>query len=185
MSGASDGSTWESDNTVTNGFGLKNTDWTTYSNGSRINTDSPYTPISSIGLDSILTNVGANLWPDSIDTRNIGYFSSGGGNVISSPSDVGGFPTITSGTLYPDSDGDGMSDAWEMANGTNPSVADNNGFDVDADYTNLQMFLSYMAQDETTPDPEPEPETSITPTVFRMGTTISPFFYIGTTKYNL
>jgi uncharacterized protein YjdB len=143
---ASDGSTWESDNTIIDGYGLKNGDWTTYSNGSRINTDSPYTPISSVGLDSILTNVGANLWPDSIDTRNIGYYSSGGGNIISSPSSVGGFPTITSGTPYVDDDGDGMGDDWENARWGDLDEYENGDDDGDG-YTNLEEFLHYMAGD--------------------------------------
>lgn len=41
-----------------------------------------------------------------------------------------------------DTDNDGMPDTWETANGLNPIVADNNNFDLDAGYTNLEMFLN-------------------------------------------
>lgn len=155
---AANGSVYQTDNIkINNALAMTNNTWTTYNNGSRVITDSPYTPYSSsMVVDSVLADVGA--FPhDAVDSRLIGYYSTNGGSLINNESEVGGYPTLSSGSNYTDSDSDGMSDAWETANGTNPSVADNNDFDVDADYTNLQMFLFYMAGDET-PSPEPEPE---------------------------
>lgn len=48
-----------------------------------------------------------------------------------------------------DSDGDGMPDSWESANGTNPSVADNNVVASNG-YTNLENYLNQLAGDEIT-----------------------------------
>lgn len=44
-----------------------------------------------------------------------------------------------------DTDADGMPDAWETTNGTNPASADNNG-DTDSDgYSNLEEYLNELA----------------------------------------
>ncbi|WP_138434044.1 Ig-like domain-containing protein [Winogradskyella algicola] len=52
-------------------------------------------------------------------------------------------PANTRPTGY-DTDNDGMPDTWETANGLNPNVADNNGNDLDAGYTNLEVFLNQV-----------------------------------------
>lgn len=44
-----------------------------------------------------------------------------------------------------DEDGDGMPYWWEMAVGTDPGVADNNGDDDGDGYTNLEDYLNWMA----------------------------------------
>ncbi|MCT4629162.1 Ig-like domain-containing protein [Winogradskyella sp.] len=54
-----------------------------------------------------------------------------------------------------DTDNDGMPDTWETANGLNPNVADNNGNDLDAGYTNLEVFLNQV-DGEIVPVEEPE-----------------------------
>ena len=41
-----------------------------------------------------------------------------------------------------DTDQDGMPDAWELRNNLNPNVANNNGNDLDNNYTNLEMYLN-------------------------------------------
>jgi hypothetical protein len=63
-------------------------------------------------------------------------------------------PTNTRPTGY-DTDNDGMPDTWETANGLNPNVADNNGNDLDAGYTNLEVFLNQV-DGAIVPAEEPE-----------------------------
>lgn len=50
-----------------------------------------------------------------------------------------------------DTDKDGMSDAWELANGLDPkNAADANGYDLDAKkhiYTNVEVYLNSLVQD--------------------------------------
>lgn len=62
---------------------------------------------------------------------------------ISDPAEVGGWPDLDPGAPCPDGDDDGMPDAWEAAQGLNPSdAADGNG-DQDGDgYTNLEEYLN-------------------------------------------
>ena len=65
---------------------------------------------------------------------------------VNSQADVGGFPPLAAGSPVADVDRDGMSDAWELANGLDPAdPADRNG-DLDGDeYTNLEEYLEYAA----------------------------------------
>lgn len=62
--------------------------------------------------------------------------------IITSPEQVGGYP-IYKGKPYKDSDGDGMPDVWEEANGLNPfDAADVNG-DLNGDgYTNIEKYIN-------------------------------------------
>lgn len=63
-------------------------------------------------------------------------------------------PTNTRPSGY-DTDNDGMPDTWETANGLNPNVADNNGNDLDAGYTNLEVYLN-LVDGAIIPVEEPE-----------------------------
>ena len=45
-----------------------------------------------------------------------------------------------------DTDQDGMPDWWEAAKGTNPDVADNNGWQDPMGYTNLEQYLNWIAE---------------------------------------
>lgn len=54
-----------------------------------------------------------------------------------------GWPIISNGTAYTDSDHDGMSDSWEIKNGLNPNDANDGKLDKNGDgYTNLENFLN-------------------------------------------
>ena len=90
---------------------------------------------------------------DSTDTRVINDMitysprmmgSNGTYGIIDHPDDVGGWNTYSSGIPYPDSDQDGMANAWEIAYGLNPNdPLDANGTDLSIDgYTNIEMFLN-------------------------------------------
>lgn len=57
----------------------------------------------------------------------------------------GGFGTLAGGVKPPDTDNDGISNAWEIKHGTNPNVANNNG-DGDFDgFTDLEEYLNDLA----------------------------------------
>ena len=62
--------------------------------------------------------------------------------IITDPRQMGGYPEY-SGTPYVDSDGDGMPDEWEIANGLNPhDPSDANG-DINGDgYTNIEKYIN-------------------------------------------
>jgi autotransporter-associated beta strand protein len=53
--------------------------------------------------------------------------------------------TVTGGTAPTDTDGDGMPDDWEKANGSDVNVADHNVLD-DEGYTKLETYLHWMAE---------------------------------------
>lgn len=81
---------------------------------------------------------------DSADHRVVADFLSCRGAIIDSPSEVGGWPTLASGTPYTDADSDGMSDQWEASRGITSATADADG----DGYTNLEEFLNELAGDQ-------------------------------------
>ena len=67
------------------------------------------------------------------------------GRIISSEAEVGGWPDLPGGEPRPDSDGDGMPDAWEEANGLDSSDPSDGALDSDGDgYTNLEDWLNSL-----------------------------------------
>jgi hypothetical protein len=59
---------------------------------------------------------------------------------INSPADVGGWPTLATGTPCPDGDKDGMPDEWERLHGANPNADDGAALMPDG-YTRLEHYL--------------------------------------------
>ena len=83
----------------------------------------------------------AGAWPrDAVDRRIISEVTRRKGKIVS---DVGDLPAIASGIPYLDTDGDGMSDAWEVRNRLNPRDSDPWGRMAGSPWTNLERFLSY------------------------------------------
>lgn len=108
-------------------------------------------PTSEVTTDSadeayrrILSDVGATLPArDAVDTRVVDQIRSGGGHLINSQEEVGGWPVLAAGTAPVDADGDGMPDAWESAHGLDPRRAARPGEDTDGDrYTDIEEFLN-------------------------------------------
>jgi pectate lyase len=111
----------------------------------------PYETATAAYSD-VLADVGANMGlnadgtarnqQDLVDARLVKEAINNTGNMISSPADVGGWPTYGPGDgPYPDADADGMSDAWEMAKFGN--LSRNGAGDYDGDgYTDLEEFLN-------------------------------------------
>ncbi len=87
----------------------------------------------------VLAHSGA-LPRDAVDIRILHEVATRTGHIVST---FGSLPPMRSGQPYVDSDGDGMSDDWEKAHGTNPRVPDAWG---DADHngwSNLDEFLDF------------------------------------------
>jgi len=98
---------------------------------------------------AVLEQAGCSLPKrDSIDARIIaevrnGAATHGRNGIIDTPADVGGWPTLESGTAPADTDNDGMPDQWEEQHGLSPNDAGDNAKDKDNDgYTNVEEFLN-------------------------------------------
>ncbi|API58409.1 pectate lyase [Tardibacter chloracetimidivorans] len=86
---------------------------------------------------------GAGAFPrDGFDQKIVSEVMRRTGSIIAKDA-VRQLPSIASGTPYRDGDGDGMSDAWEVANGLDPARNDGWG-DADGDgWANLDEFLDH------------------------------------------
>lgn len=137
----------------------------------------------------ILDHAGASLSRDDVDKRVIDSVRDQTGVIIGHEDDVGGYPKLQKGTPSIDSDGDGMPDEWENANGLDPhDPADRNEDMHGEGYTNLEYYLNELAQASfpvdyptsppewagppftppTEPTPEPDPEESSSETLLGM-----------------
>ncbi|MDY4625425.1 MAG: polysaccharide lyase [Prevotella sp.] len=64
------------------------------------------------------------------------------GGIITDPSQMGGYPEYK-GKPRKDSDGDGMPDDWEIANGLNPNDPSDANGDINGDgYTNIEKYIN-------------------------------------------
>ncbi|MFM7244221.1 MAG: autotransporter-associated beta strand repeat-containing protein [Planctomycetaceae bacterium] len=110
------------------------------------NTTFVSTQTADAAYASVLAYAGARYWNrDSVDARVFSEPATQGGRIIDSGTQVGGYPTLATGTAATDTDNDGMPDAWESSLGLNPAVANNNA-DFDADgYTDLEEYLNDLA----------------------------------------
>lgn len=96
---------------------------------------------------AVMEHAGASRVRDSHDLRIIEQLASLGtkGAFIANEQDVGGIGTLAGADAQADSDGDGMPDEWEKANGTDPDKADANG-DADGNgYTNIEDYVNSLA----------------------------------------
>ncbi|SEL72061.1 hypothetical protein SAMN04488008_10514 [Maribacter orientalis] len=95
--------------------------------------------------NKLLENIGASKSRDAIDLRIVNDVYNRTGQYITNENAVGGFATINDGQPYIDSDKDGISDDWEIANGLNPSDSNDRNGDLDGDgFTNLEAFLEFI-----------------------------------------
>ncbi|HAO34046.1 MAG TPA: hypothetical protein DCQ84_13990 [Candidatus Competibacteraceae bacterium] len=113
----------------------------------------PITAQSAAELDNrVLPTVGASHrldcmgnWVenrDTVDRRVISEYHNLQGNYYVNEDSVGGFPVIDPGTACTDTDGDGMPDAWETAQGLNPSSAADGPQLYASGYSNLERYLA-------------------------------------------
>lgn len=96
---------------------------------------------------AVMEHAGASRVRDGHDLRIIEQLASLGtkGAFIANEQDVGGIGTLAGADAPADSDGDGMPNEWEKANGTDPDKADANG-DADGNgYTNIEDYVNSLA----------------------------------------
>jgi hypothetical protein len=100
---------------------------------------------SILAYGRVLSLAGALPWRrDDVDARVTQQVLTGSGGIIDTTDQVGGWPKLISEQPAPDFDQDGMPDYWELAMGSDPRSADQNG-DVDGNgYTNLEEYLNWL-----------------------------------------
>ena len=111
----------------------------------------PVTTTSAMqALSDVLDGAGASFpVRDIIDARIVSDVINGTGHSIASTDDQpeGAWPALNSLPAPTDSDHDGMPDSWETDNGLNPaSDADRNDYNLHAEYTNLEVYLSRIIE---------------------------------------
>ena len=80
---------------------------------------------------------------DPVDARLIDQYLTSTATYRASVAEAGGYPLLASGAPYADTDRDGMSDVWEVANGFDENDASDGNQDADDDgYTNVEEFLN-------------------------------------------
>ena len=107
----------------------------------------------------VLEYVGASLKRDAIDTRITGEVKDGTATfngsvsglrgIIDKQGDVGGWPTLVQATPLLDTDGDGMPDAWEIANKLDHTKANANARDLSTGYDNIEVYMNNLVKDIT------------------------------------
>ena len=103
----------------------------------------PETESASEALTRVLQSAGASFRRDSADQRLVEGVNDRTNRLIDSQKDVGGWPGLVSQPAPTDTDGDGMPDSWEKAQGLNPQDGSDGNQDSNGDgYTNLEDYLN-------------------------------------------
>lgn len=115
---------------------------------------------AEVAFDKVLKYAGASFRRDTHDERyarearngTTTYVGSESGvkGIIDTQNDVGGFPALASKTPLKDSDGDGMPDVWEIANGLNPNKNDAAEYTIDSEkryYTNIEVYCNSLVEE--------------------------------------
>ncbi|RZL19419.1 MAG: pectate lyase [Pedobacter sp.] len=106
--------------------------------------------------NTVLLYGGASYKRDAVDTRilkevkdgTVTYNGSKTGKrgIIDSQNDVGGWPVLQQTSPLKDTDGDGMPDDWETANGLDPNVANAAGRHLSTAYDNIEVYLNELVK---------------------------------------
>lgn len=110
-------------------------------------------------FEAVLSYAGASYKRDAVDARIANEVRtgtatykgsvSGLSGIIDTQKDVGGWPNLVSLAAPEDTDGDGMPDDWETANGLNPGVANANGRDLSSVYDNVEVYINSLVKSIT------------------------------------
>lgn len=114
----------------------------------------PFEPIAEdapeVAFRKILADAGCSFSRDSYDRDVVrqaaaGTAENGRDGIIDTPGDVGGWPVLSSGATRLDTDGDGIPDDWEKANGLDPrNPADAPLPAPGSPYTNIELYLDSL-----------------------------------------
>ncbi len=97
---------------------------------------------ATVAYERVLRWAGASKARDAVDARIVADVEARTGAIIDSQAQVGGWPELRTRDPVADTDRDGMADAWERANGLDPTnPADRNGVPNGDGYTNLEGYL--------------------------------------------
>ena len=121
------------------------------------------THTAELAYQQVLKYVGASLHRDALDAIIVRdaekgectFTASGNANgIIDHPSDVKGdgwekWPPLNQTEVKTDTDGDGMPDEWETANGLNPSNKSDGNEIGEGGYTNLEIYMNSLVADIT------------------------------------
>jgi hypothetical protein len=93
--------------------------------------------------ERVLAHAGASRVRDAVDERIVRQVRERRGRLIDSQAEVGGWPLLRGGDAAPDSDGDGLPDAWERAQGLDPAdPRDGARIDPASGWTPLERYLA-------------------------------------------
>ncbi len=138
-------------------------------------TNTVTTETASDAFQSILQQCGAVLPErDAVDRRVLAQIKLKLGQLINSQTDVGGWPQLAAGEAPPDTDADGMPDAWEKRYGLDPRAADASTSDTDRDgYTDIEEYLNVTDPTKAEPWIDPPAVSSSAGDAFVGATTVS------------
>ena len=154
-------------NQITNGSGVDNTYTQATKDTMRIDEPIRFMAVTTHTADKayeqVLQYVGASLHRDALDEiivsdvdKGTATFTGSGNDqgFINSQEDVKSkiptlWPELKQETAKADTDGDGMPDEWETANGLNPNDATDGNLTDDIGYTNLENYMNSLVADIT------------------------------------
>jgi pectate lyase len=122
-----------------------------FKDGRKSGSDEPFpaapvqTRSAEQAYEDVLRSAGASKVRDGVDQRVIDHVESGGGRIIDSPEEVGGWPELASARAPADRDNDGMPDTWELRQNLDPDNPADGAIDSDGDgYTHLEDYLNSL-----------------------------------------
>lgn len=132
----------------------------------------PRDPIDALVVSQVLT----------LGNGSSGTSAGSAGSMYTSQSstslDNGGYGTITGGKNAPDTDGDGMSDAWENATGSDPNTDDAMTKASDG-YANIEHYVNWLAEPHATTASGQAVDVDLTTYALGFGTVAPTFSVTG------
>jgi hypothetical protein len=114
------------------------------------------THTANTAYQRILDFAGASHARDAVDLRIVnetrnGTFTFRGSHgsvngIIDSQDDVGGWPSLRSGAVSQDTDGDGIPDSFETANNLDPNRTNDREYNLSPYYTDIEVYLNSIVQ---------------------------------------